>query len=193
MANRGIFGGTFDPPHLGHLIIAEHIARRRRLNVVTWVPSKTPVHKNPDEISPAENRLEMVRLATEGNPLFEVSDIEFSAEQPPWTVDLLEYFRARYPEDKLFFIIGGDSLYELPTWKNYKRLWEFTEIDVAPRPGWNIFAADHEVLANVRIVRCPIVSISASWIRELVRRGESIRYLVTEPVRKYIIEKKLYI
>lgn len=151
------------------------------------------MHKDSAEVTSPEHRLEMVRLATKSNPVFEVSEIEFSLEQPPWTVDLLDYFHKTYPEDKLYLLIGGDSLYELPTWKDYKRLWEFTEIDVAPRPGWNIFAADREVLANVRIVRCPIISISASWIRELVRRGESIRYLVPDSVREYIIAKKLYI
>ena len=193
MPARGVFGGSFDPPHVGHLIIAEHIARRRRLDTVMWVPAKNPPHKDPMNLSPAEDRVEMVRLAIEGNPLFELSTIEMSDDQPPYSVNLLETLQQKYPDDKLYFILGGDSLYELPTWKDYTRLWQLAEICVTPRPGWNIFAVDRDILANVRIVRCPMMNISANWIRELVRRGESIRYLVPEPVREYIMKKKLFI
>jgi len=145
------------------------------------------------ELSDPKHRLAMVELAINDNNRFEVSDIEFSESQPPWTVFLLEYFRGKYPEDELHLLIGGDSLIEFTSWRDYRKLWGLAEIDVALRPGFDKTDADTEVLANVRIIDCPLIDISASRIREMVRAGKSIRYLVPDNVRKYILENDLYI
>lgn len=188
----GIFGGSFDPPHLGHLIIAEHIAEKARLDKVIWVPARVPPHKEKDSLSKAEDRLKMVMLAISGNPLFEVSRIELSPDQPPWTINMLLFFKNKYPEDELHLIIGGDSLNDFTTWKDYRKLLKMVEIDVALRPGYDKKRAYKKVLMESNIIDCPQIDISATKIRESVKKGNSIRYLVSENVRNFIIENKLY-
>ncbi len=193
MFRRGIFGGSFDPPHVGHLIIAEKLADAIPLDIVTWVPAALPPHKNTEKLGPAEHRLAMTRIAVEGNPKFEVSTVEMTPEQPPWTIFLLEYYKNKYPHDKLHLIIGGDSLAEFTTWRDYRALWELAEIDVALRPGYAVSEVDPEVLRNIRIIECPLIDISATAIRGNVRAGKSIRYLVPEGVAEYIEKNGLYI
>lgn len=190
---RGIFGGSFDPPHLGHLIIAQRIAEQKHLDIVTWVPARTPPHKNPEYILEASYRLDMVRLAIADNPLFEVSEIEMNASQPPWTIFLLERFRKENPADELHLIIGGDSLAEFNTWRDYRKLWQLAQIDVAMRPGINISSVNDEIIDNVSIVETPQIAISSTEIREIVAKGGSLRYLVPEAVRDYIEENRLYL
>ncbi len=192
MTARGIFGGSFDPPHLGHITIAEHFIEELGLDIVTWIPANVPPHKDKDELSESHHRLAMVKLAIANNPAFEVSDIEINEDQPPWTIFLLRRFREMYPDDKLHLLIGGDSLAEFTTWRDYQKLWEIAEIDVALRPGWELFDTDPEVLENIRVIECPLIDISGTEIRDRARRGESIQGLVPESVREYIIENGLY-
>ena len=192
MFRRGIFGGTFDPPHLGHISLAKNIADALDLDVVVWVPARRPPHKPNETITPAAQRLAMVELAAEEDPRFEVSEIELDPKQPPWTVFLLERFQKRFPKDKLYLLIGGDSLAEFTTWRDYRKLWKMAEICVALRPGWDISAVDIEILKHVRIVECPAIDISATDIRARVSRGEPIEKLVPPRIAEYIHEKGLY-
>ncbi len=192
MARRGIFGGSFDPPHMGHLIIAQAMANHLELDIITWVPARTPPHKDSTKLSSAEHRYGMTELAISGNPLFEISAIEMNSDQPPWTKFLLERFRQDFPEDELYLIIGGDSLTEFHTWRDYRELWRLAIIVVAKRPGEDFSRVDQEILDNVKIVDTPLIEISATGIRHMVAEGKSIRYLVSEEVRNFIEQQQLY-
>lgn len=192
MALRGIFGGSFDPPHMGHLIIAQAMVNRLGLDILTFVPARTPPHKNPEDLTPARSRYDMVRLAIAGNPAFEISDVEMKSDQPPWTKYLLQRFKLDYPDDELHLIIGGDSLVEFHTWQDYRKLWQLAKIHVAKRPGQVFDYVDDEIMVNVNIVDTPLIDISATIVRDMVYRGESIRYLVPESVREFIEEKGFY-
>jgi nicotinate-nucleotide adenylyltransferase len=134
----------------------------------------------------------MTELAISGNPAFEISDVEMNSDQPPWTKFLLERFRQDFPDDELYLIIGGDSLAEFHTWLDYRELWELAKIAVARRPGEDLSGVDREILENVQIVDAPLIEISATEIRRMVREKFSIRYLVTDEVRRYIEENELY-
>lgn len=177
---------------MGHTVIAENLGERLALDIVTWVPAGAPPHKDAEELTPAIHRLNMVKLAIDGNPLFEVFGIELSESQPPWTVDLLGSFKRDYPQDELHLLIGGDSLVDLVNWRNYTRLWELAEIDVAARPGWDSSGVDSEILDNVRIVDCPLVDVSGTEIRRNIAAGRSVEGLVSESVLRYINRYELY-
>ncbi|MCK5833975.1 nicotinate (nicotinamide) nucleotide adenylyltransferase [bacterium] len=192
LTHRGIFGGTFDPPHLGHLSLAQNIAEYIPLDIVNWVPARIPPHKDVYDILPSKHRVEMVKLAIQDKSLFEICLYELESTQQPWTVFLLERFRREFPNDVLHLLIGGDSLVELHTWKEYDRLWQLAEIDVAVRPGWDIGEVNEGILRHVKLIPCPIVDIEATEIRRMVSRGESIDGLVTDLVKDYIYNNELY-
>ena len=208
----GIFGGTFNPPHLGHLRLAEEVACLHGLDRVTFIPCHIPPHKEKSalEIAPAEDRLQMTRLACAGNPLFAVSDVEIMAEGPSYTVKTLAIYSEKSDVEP-FFILGTDSLRELPTWKDYERLFELSHFIAVSRPGTEFRAAWAELPTRVRdqfvdrgdfyfhaSEHCLIPSsvngldISSTRIRELIRKKHSIRYLIPEEVRSYILETNLY-
>ncbi|MDQ1240414.1 MAG: nicotinate-nucleotide adenylyltransferase [Thermodesulfobacteriota bacterium] len=206
-----MFGGTFNPPHVGHLRMAEETAQRHGLEKIVFVPSHIPPHKSLERIASADDRLEMTRIACRDNDLFEVSALEVEAGGPSYTVNTLECL-AESMSQELFFIIGTDSLREIGTWKEYHRLFHVAHFLVITRPGvgfdvaWEstpqdlreMFGQDGGELLHLggkRLVRSAVhgLNISATQIRELVKAQQSIRYLVTEPVRAYILERGLYI
>jgi len=192
MARRGIFGGSFDPPHNGHLEICRCLKQKTKIDIVTWVPARIPPHKENKVLSDPQHRLKMTLLITENEPDFEVSTIEMDEKQPPWTIFLLEKFADIYPNDELHLLIGGDSLTDLSTWRDYRKLWELAEIDVAPRPDYDLTSVDSEILSNVRILDCPLRDISASDIRHRVSEGLPINELVPRRIENYILEHELY-
>lgn len=206
----GILGGTFNPPHLAHLRLAEEVATSYGLARVIFIPCHIPPHKTSIDIAPAADRLQMTLIACESNPLFEVSDMEIAASGPSYTVNTLEAF-SRKKDCETFFILGTDSLREISSWKDYERLLSLAHFIVVNRPGvdfrntWsevpstvkNQFQPDgndfvHE--SSTRLIPSHVqgLDISATRIRGLLQEGRSIRYLVTESVRSYIIERKLY-
>jgi nicotinate-nucleotide adenylyltransferase len=207
----GILGGTFNPPHVGHLRLAEEVAYTHDLSKIIFIPCFIPPHKQGDHIAPASHRFEMTLRACDNNSLFEVSDLEIASEDgPSYTVNTLEYFK-RDPGLDIFFIIGTDALGEIRVWRDYKRLFALSNFVVVGRPGTPFDAAWQAVPAAVRnefvegtghllhsssnrIIPSPVtgLSISATEIRSLCKQGRSIRYLVTEPVRSYIIQHNLY-
>ncbi len=183
----GIFGGTFNPPHLGHLLIAEHARQSASLNKVLFVPAFLPPHKVGREIIDSKHRLAMTKLAIAGNRSFIVSDIEMRQRGISYTVGTLHALRAAMPQADLFLIMGSDSLAEVDGWKDPQAIRSLVRFLVYPRddvsPSRN---------PDVEFIRGPVVGISSSEIRGRAARGESIRYLVPQSVERYILRHRLY-
>lgn len=187
----GIFGGTFDPIHLGHLILAEIARCLVRLDQVLFVPARIPPHKGVTPSDP-EHRIHMTRLATEGNPHFVVSDLELRREGPSYTVDTLRSFRKQNPDAEHFLLMGADSARDLETWKDHEVLLEESTVVVLARPGIGKKDFSDRVAANATVLSTPLLEISSSEIRRLVRDGGPMRYLVPEAVETYIRSEGLY-
>ncbi|NOZ55194.1 MAG: nicotinate-nucleotide adenylyltransferase [Calditrichaeota bacterium] len=191
----GVYGGTFDPIHVGHLIIGELAREALELDRLLFVVAKRPPHKVSESITPAEFRLEMVRLATLDNPFFEPSDIEIRRGGVSYTVETLQALsdELELPRENLFFLMGADSLVDFPNWRQPDRILELATVVALRRPGVDLSDVDPEYLRRVRLLPTPLLEISATNIRQRVSRGCSIRYLVPEPVVQYIREHKLYL
>ncbi len=198
----GLFGGTFNPIHFGHLIAARSVAEQLALDRVVFIPSANPPHKSVAGLIDASERLEMVRLAIADEPAFEVSDCEIRRPGPSYTIETVASFRKQLdPESEICWIIGADSLPELTTWYRVSELVDCCRIVTVSRPGWDepdmsplAQQFDERQIARLRegIVQTPRIDISATNIRSRVRQGRSIRYLVPEPVRTHICETGLY-
>ncbi|GAB4434723.1 MAG: nicotinate-nucleotide adenylyltransferase [Anaerolineae bacterium] len=194
----GIFGGTFDPPHLGHLVLAETCADALALARVLWTPAADPPHKRDLAITPAAQRVAMVEAAIAGNPRFALSRVDLERPGPHYSVDMVRMVAAQYPPGtSLYFLIGGDSLRDLPTWHEPARLLEYCWLAVMRRPGDNVDIDALEdqlpgLTARLRIIDAPLIEISGSEIRRRVRDGQSIRYRVPDRVAAYIAREGLY-
>ncbi len=194
----GIFGGTFDPPHIGHQILAEDAASQLQLDRLLWVVTPNPPHKIGHKISDDRIRLSMVRAATAGNPLFEVSTIEFERPGPHYAVDTLGALALRFPGSDLLYLMGGDSLRDLPTWHEPREfLHRCAGVGVMRRPGDDVDLAKLEqVLPGItgltHFVDAPLIEISASDIRQRVLTGKPYRYLVPPNVFRLIERLQLY-
>lgn len=189
----GLMGGTFDPIHIAHLIIAEVALEQCGLDRVLLVPSARPPHKSEEGVSSIGDRIEMVRLAIEDNPRLELSDIETRREGKSYTIETVrELRRVLGPNERICFIMGADSLTQLSSWKAPEHLLDEVEIVVVGRPGVDERDADPAALERVLVLDSPLMEISSSRIRWLAREGRSIRYLVPPAVESYIREKNLY-
>lgn len=195
----GIFGGTFDPIHLGHLAIAEAARVDLDLAQVIFVPAGAPPHKADWPVSPAADRLEMVRLAIADNPGFVVDDLELRRAGPSFTADTLQVIAARDPGAELFYLLGSDSVLELNTWHDPPRLFAAATLVALVRPGWpperiREWLAAQPAAHRVRLVtlEVPGLDIAARDLRRRVATGDSIRYLVPEGVRAWILARRLY-
>jgi nicotinate-nucleotide adenylyltransferase len=195
----GMLGGTFDPVHMGHLIVAEEARESLNLSEILLVPAGQPLLKPAHPITPAEHRLQMLRLAIADKPYFKVSPIEVEWPGPSYTVETIAKLRGQYSSgDEIFFILGWDSLSQLPEWREPSRLIKMCYLVAVPRPGYP--RPDLKALEGVipglteRVVFMdkPWIDISASAIRERAARGMSLRHLVPEPVAEYIRQHKLY-
>ena len=198
--NIGILGGTFDPVHNGHIKVAEIVKAHLDLAKVVFMPAGQPWLKSASPVSPAEYRVEMVRLAIAGCPGFELSLLEINRPGPSYTVDTIEEFRDKNSDgNELFFILGQDSLSQLPRWKEPNRIIELCRLAAVPRPGCQL--PDLKQLEKLipglssRLVLLdkPEIDISATQIRKRVAEGLSIRGLVPEAVAEYIKRHKLYV
>lgn len=196
----GILGGTLDPPHIGHLLLAEEARSALRLERVLFVPAGEPWRKAGQVLSAGEHRLAMVRLALAGSPGFEVSTLELERSGPTYTVDTLETLRQQMsPEAEFFFLMGQDSLADLPHWREPERIIALANLAVACRAGWEDAEATalEEKVPGIsqRVVwlDMPYVDISSTAVRDRVRRGRSIRYWVPTAVEDYIRENRLYV
>jgi len=188
----GILGGTFDPIHLGHLVLAEQVREKFQLERVIFIPSATPPHKTEQELSPANHRFEMTKLALEGNSFFSVSDIELKREGLSYTIETLRKLKKLYEDSEIYFLTGSDVLDEITTWKNPEEIYRLAKIVIAVRPGFDKFNPEDHFAQKSIIATITGVDISSTQIREKVRKGESIKYLVPSKVEEYIRKENLY-
>jgi len=189
----GLFGGTFDPVHLGHLRAAESAREALGLERVAFVPSAQPPHR-AGPLSPAEDRVAMCRLATSGHPSFLTWDLELRRSGPSYTVDTVAALVAERPGDDFVLIVGADTWPEMPSWREPQRLFSLVAVAVTARPGNEAqeLAAPFPGARGVSRVLGPVLGISATAIREQVRAGRSIRFLVPDAVADYIERRRLY-
>jgi nicotinate-nucleotide adenylyltransferase len=195
----GLLGGTFDPIHVGHLIIAEEVRLKLDLNEVLFIPAGQPWLKSKRSMAPAEHRLEMLKLAIVSNAHFKVSTIELKRPGPSYSVDTISALRDELgAEAELFFVVGFDALAELPMWKEPSRLVGMCQVVGVRRPGYaeldwhSLEQAIPGVWSRVMVVDVSQIDISSTQIRERVAKGLSIRPLVPEAVERYILEHRLY-
>jgi nicotinate-nucleotide adenylyltransferase len=208
----GLFGGTFNPIHLGHLRGAEEIREAFRLNEVIFIPSAIPPHKAMEEIIDARHRLEMVRLAIASNPCFSISEIEFTRPGKSYSIDTLRHF-CQGTSDAFYFILGGDAFVEIETWRDFQNLFTLCHFIVMARPGfektpvasqlprsltpdfqyeletkvWVHLSGNHLYFKEISFL-----DISSTKVRERIERGESVRYLVPPEAEAYIHHHGLY-
>jgi nicotinate-nucleotide adenylyltransferase len=195
--NIGVLGGTFDPIHIGHLVVAEEARIKLGLREVLFVPAGQPWLKLGRNITLAVHRVEMVRCAIADNPHFKLCTLEVERPGPSYTVDTLTMLRKQLgSEASFFFILGRDTLAELPLWKEPEQLVQLCRLVVAPRLGSkdlkHLETAIPGLLDKVIQLDMPVIGISSSGIRQRIAQGLSIRYLVPAEVEKYITEQKIY-
>ncbi len=189
----GLFGGSFNPPHVGHLAVAEAAAEAAGLGRVVWMPANTPPHKRSGHILAApEHRLAMTRLAAEGNARFEVSEVEVRRAGVSFTVDTLRALRAAHPEADLALVLGGDSLAGFATWREPAAILRLARLVVYRRPGSDEAGVPDEVLARTTFVDAPPLDLSSTAIRARIAGGKTVRYLVPDAVRAYVAGHGLY-
>ena len=189
----GIFGGTFDPVHLAHLLLAERAREELGQDLVLFIPANIPPHKTQGRrIASAAHRVAMLRLAVASNPGFAVSEHEIEREGVSYTVETLEHLRERYPAAELVLLIGGDNARDFGTWREPERIARLASIAVWARPD-----AEHgpEILPGVPLlqIKAPLFDLSSTDIRGRVSRGSSIRYMTPDPVADYIAKHEIYI
>jgi nicotinate-nucleotide adenylyltransferase len=194
----GVFGGTFDPPHMGHLILAAEALHQLRLDRLLWVLTQDPPHKHGQMIRPWEARFEMVSLAIAGNPAFEISRVDIDRPGPHYAVDSMGILSNQLPQAELFYLIGGDSLRDLPTWHQPRQfLQSCAGLGVMRRPGdlINLDALEGVlpgISARVHFITAPLLEIASSDIRDRITCDRPFRYYLSPPVYQYILETHLY-
>lgn len=208
----GIFGGSFNPVHLGHLRVAEEVCEELNLDRVMFIPTFIPPHKDPSRLVSFEHRCQMLHLALDGHPKFSVSDIEASLGGLSYTVRTLTHLRSQYPSCDFYLLVGSDAFLEIDSWWHYHELFQLASVTVMTRPGtshkdlekfivdridpryrWMPGGRfDHPAWRPVRLVSVTLLDVSASKIRKLVAMNRSVRFLVPEVVREYIIYHRLY-
>lgn len=187
----GVLGGTFDPPHVGHLIVASDVCAALELDRLLFIPAADPPHKRGRVHASAELRLEMVRAATAGDPRFEVDDIELRREGESYSVDTLRELKEREPEAEIFFVIGVDQLREFGSWREPDVVARLARLVVVSRAGDGA-SEQPDVAFPVLPVRVTRIDLSATDVRQRVRDGEPIRYLVPDAVREIIERENVY-
>ena len=197
----GVFGGTFDPVHYGHLILAEQCREQGPLDAVWFVPSPRPPHKGERAVTRFEQRVEMLSLAIAGNDAFRIDEVEKERAGPSYTADTLAELRRRHPADEFCLLIGSDTLVDLPGWYQPRRVVESAALLVVRRPGHEVMPAE-ELRARLQlseptplrmvVVEAPLIDISSRDLRRRAAAGRSLRYFLPRAVEIYIQDKKLY-
>jgi nicotinate-nucleotide adenylyltransferase len=184
----GILGGTFNPVHVGHLILAEEVREKAALDKIIFVPTYLPPHKDNSEIAAASDRFRMLKMAIKGNRYFTVSDVEIKRQGQSYTIDTVKQFKDKFPEDELYFITGSDMLKYLDEWKDLSEILKLVKFIVATRPGYPL----EKIPSYISTVSIRAVDVSAFEVRQASREGKSFRYLVPEQVYNYIAKRRLY-
>ena len=188
-----VMGGTFNPPHLGHLICAEEVNDRFKFDKVMFIPSARPPHKDNNEILDAQHRYTMTVLATKDNPRFEVSRIELDRPGRSYSIETVRQLREIYGQDtEIYWIVGADAILEMFIWKDIDELLTLCRFIAISRPGYDLSQADSRFMERVQVFQTTDVDISATEIRRRVKQGKSIKYLVPPKVENYIYENGLY-
>ncbi len=191
--NVGLFGGSFNPPHLAHLIVAETVREQFRLDQVWWIPARRPPHKAEETLVSSQHRLAMTRRATQDHPAFAVSDVEVRRAGTSYTVETVRALQAAHPEYAFSLLLGGDSLRDFGTWRQPEEIVARVPLIVYRRPGAAEIEVEPYLAGRVRFAEAPLLEISGTEIRARLREGRSIRYLVPDAVRAYIEEHGLYV
>lgn len=188
----GIFGGTFNPPHIGHMVVAESVRDQLQLDTILFIPSATPPNKRDGSVAPGNERLAMTKIAIDDHPAFQVSDIEISRGGISYSIDTLAALAEMYRNANLHLIIGADNLIEFETWKSPEKILSKADLVVVTRPGFD--ARSHEGVFTRRAlhVKIPQIGISGTEIRRRIKMGRSIRYLVPRGVEEYIMRTGLF-
>lgn len=195
----GIFGGTFDPIHLGHLALANGVLHQVGLDRVLFLPNRQPPHKNGVRVTPAEHRAAMVRLAIADNPRFGYSDLELRRVGASYTIDTVRELQAIYPDWRMAFLVGMDSLLDITSWREYQALLGLIDLVVVNRPGFPAEKGEAmlaelgpELSGRIRMVQIPGVAVASRELRRLAGEGYPLRYLVPDAVERYLLEHRLY-
>jgi len=188
----GLFFGSFNPVHTGHLIIGQYFAEFADLDKVWYVLSPQNPFKANHELLPGEDRLQLLELAIAGNPLLACCDIELRLQTPSYTVHTLQALEEKYPELSFVLIMGSDNLESLPYWKDYKTITEGFDIYVYPRPGFQAVGAPASLGKRIRYVDAPLIDISSSFIRQAITSGKTPRYWLPEKVWETIKKQGYY-
>lgn len=190
-----LFGGTFDPPHLGHLIVAQTIFEAENFDQIVFVPAYQPPHKNGMKISPVDQRLEMLNRAIKENPNFIISDLEIERKGLSYSIDTIMDYKKQnnLNSNELFYLMGSDSLRQFKKWKDPKMIIDESRVIVAIRPGFRPSDIPNWILAKIQFASIPRIEISSTTIRERWVSDKTIRYMVTESVWQYINKNKLYL
>lgn len=197
----GIFGGTFDPVHLAHLILAEQCREQGKLDQVLFVPAALPPHKQQQALTSFAQRVEMLSLAISGHAAFRIEDLEKDRPGPSYTVDTLTQLHQARPGDELCFILGSDSLRELPLWVQPRRILELAELLVPVRADWPVpieselralLQLDAAFPLRWQVIDAPLITLSSRDIRKRIAEGRSVRYMIPRAVEAYIADKGLY-
>lgn len=185
----GLFFGSFNPPHIGHLAIANYLAEHTALKEIWFVVTPQNPLKKKESLLDDRTRLELVRLAVDDDPRFRVSDIEFSLPQPSYTINTLVYLREKHPERNFALIMGADNLTSIHKWKNYDIIIREYPIFVYPRPNY-LIPTLHQ--GNIVVTEAPLMEISSSFIRESIRNEKDPKFFLPKAVYEYIISMNLY-
>lgn len=188
----GLFFGSFNPIHTGHLIIAQHLLNETDLKQIWLVVSPHNPLKEKSSLARDYDRLHLAQLAVEDHPQIRVSNIEFSLPKPSYTIDTLAHLRERYPDTEFALIMGGDNLISLPKWKNYQLILERYFIYVYRRPGAQESASSLLDHPHVKIIEAPLLELSSTKIRSLIKEGKSVRFMVPEKVYEELQGLQLY-
>ena len=189
-----LFGGTFDPPHLGHLILAQTIFEAEKFDKIVFIPAHKPPHKKENVYSPVNDRKKMVKIAIQENPNFVMSELEISRGGTSYSLDtIIEYKKEAKIESKdLYFLIGSDTLKTFHSWNKPNQILKECQLIVAIRPGFRPSDINTDILSKIQFANVPRIEISSSQIRERWKEGKTIRYMVTQQVWEYINDNKLY-
>ncbi len=197
MKRRGIFGGTFDPPHIGHIMLAQIAYETLHLDLVEFVPAGEPPHKEASQISPASFRVALVEAAIATFPYFHVSLREIEREGLSYTVDTIKALHKEFPQDQLFFFVGGDMLHDLPNWRDPDEILRLAHLVIAPRPNVDCEKGMETLLslyphAKMTLLEMPKLDIASRWIKERLRNHQYVEPLLMPKVSSLIAQKGWY-